>query len=110
MLNNKIFKLIKSLKYLYFNRKFLSSGVFYFAHSAESACSFDLTLSSQARNLSHLTNKKFLWNYNLHIPFRRLGVDTNQWLLKIICGCVEIKKSIHFKQIIQSLFILTFEL
>ena len=59
---------------------------------------FDLTLSSQARHLSHATNKKFLWNFNLHLPFRRLNVDTNKWLLKIICGCVEIKKVITLSQ------------
>jgi synaptojanin len=80
----------------YFNdlRKFLSSGVFYFVYSAEPGLSstFDLTLSCQARTQAHLTNKKFFWNYNLHIPFRRLGIDTSQWLLKCICGCVEIKK------------------
>ena len=75
-------------------RKFLSSGVFYFAYSPDLNSKFDLTLSSQSRYLSHHTNKKFLWNLNLHLPFRRLNVDTDQWLLKIICGCVEIKKII----------------
>lgn len=79
-------------------RKLLCSGVFYFSLSSDPNQSFDLTLSSQARNLSYTTNKKFLWNYNLHIPLRRLNVDTNLWLLKIICGFVEIKKVlIHAK-------------
>jgi synaptojanin len=71
----------------------LSSGTFYFAYSLDfSKCTFDLTLSSQARYLGRPTNKKYLWNYSIHIPFRRLGVDTDLWLLKMICGCVEIKK------------------
>ncbi len=72
-------------------RKFLSSGVFYFSISYEPNESFDLTLSSQARYLKRKTNKRFLWNFNLHLPLRRLNVDTNIWLLKVICGCVEIK-------------------
>jgi hypothetical protein len=33
-------------------------------------------------------------NAQLHAPFRRLCVDTNNWLLKLICGCVEIRKLI----------------
>ncbi|CAF0792552.1 unnamed protein product [Brachionus calyciflorus] len=73
-------------------RKLLCSGTFYFSLSSDPNLSFDLTLSTQARNLQFTTNKKFLWNYNLHIPLRRLNVDTNLWLLKIICGYVEIKK------------------
>ena len=77
-------------------RKFLSSGVFYFSVSSDPAFEFDLTLSTQAKRLHFSTNKKFLWNYNLHIPFRRFNVDTSRWLLKIICGCVEIKKVIVY--------------
>lgn len=76
----------------------MCSNVFYFSVSNDPNLSFDLTLSSQARNLTFSTNKKFLWNYNLHIPLRRLNVDTNAWLLKIICGFVEIRKiHIHAK-------------
>jgi hypothetical protein len=59
---------------------------------------FDLTLSSQAKQLNYQTNNKYLWNYNLHIPFRRFNVDTNQWLLKIICGYVEIKKVVVYSK------------
>ena len=80
-------------------RKFLSSGVFYFSYSSDPDESFDLTLSSQQRYLSHQSNKKFLWNFNLHLPFRRFNVDVDAWLLKIICGCVEIKKVITMSQI-----------
>ncbi len=75
-------------------RKFLSSGVFYFAYSSDPGVKFDLTLSSQTRHLAHHTNKKFLWNFSLTVPFRRMNVDVDSWLLKIICGCVEIKKVI----------------
>jgi hypothetical protein len=81
-----------TLEFLFINRKLLSSGNFYFAFSPEIDATFDLTLSSQSRHLSHQTNKTFLWNHNLHIPLRRLGVNTDQWLLKTICGCVDIKK------------------
>ena len=75
-------------------KKFLSSGVFYFSYSVEPNAQFDLTLSSQKRHLAHQTNKKFLWNFNMHLPFRRFNVDVDTWLLKIICGCIEIKKII----------------
>jgi phosphatidylinositol-bisphosphatase len=83
-------------------KKFLSSGCFYFSYSAESSSSdeqFDLTLSAQKRNQSHQTNRKFLWNFNLHLPFRRFNVDVDVWLLKVICGCVEVKKVITTSQI-----------
>ena len=73
-------------------RKFLSSGNFYFSFSQEPNSHFDLTLSSQARHMGHGTEKKFLWNYNLHIPFRRLNIDSDKWLLKLISGYVDIKK------------------
>lgn len=53
-----------------------------------------MTLSSQFRNTAHATRKKYLWNYNLIIPFRRLNVDVDQWLLKLICGFVDIKKTL----------------
>jgi synaptojanin len=75
-------------------KKFLSSGVFYFVYSPDPNSTFDLTLSSQLRYMSHGTHRKFLWNYNLHVPFRRLNVDCSRWLLNIICGFVDIKKVI----------------
>jgi phosphatidylinositol-bisphosphatase len=83
-------------------KKFLSSGVFYFSYSSEANAYFDLTLSSQARYLAHHSNKKFLWNFNLHLPFRRFNVDTNQWLLKLICGCIEIKKIITLSRVFKA--------
>jgi phosphatidylinositol-bisphosphatase len=72
--------------------------VFYFSISADPNNLFDLTLSSQSKYFNHESNKKFLWNYNLHIPFRRFNVDTSKWLLKIICGCVEIKKVVIYSR------------
>ncbi len=73
--------------------------MFYFSYSLDPNENFDLTLSSQNRYLSHQTNRKFLWNFNLHLPFRRFNVDVDSWLLKIICGCIEIKKIITTNQI-----------
>lgn len=70
----------------------LCSGTFYFAISLDPSAPFDLTLSCQARYLNQPTNKKFLWNYNMHIPFRRLNIDTDQWLLKMVCGFIEIRR------------------
>lgn len=29
----------------------------------------------------------------MHIPFRRLNIDPNQWLIKIMCGYVEIRNA-----------------
>ena len=75
-------------------RKFLSSGFFYFKHSIDLNCKFDITLNAQLRNLNAQTESKFLWNANLQAPFRRLRVSTNNWLVKVICGCVEIRKVI----------------
>ncbi|KAJ8299183.1 hypothetical protein KUTeg_023243 [Tegillarca granosa] len=59
-------------------RKLLNSGTFYFAWS-NTGIPWDLTLCAQRKNRM------------LHVHFQRFGVDTDQWLLKIICGGVEIR-------------------
>jgi synaptojanin len=74
-------------------KKFLSNGYFYFSLSVDLKNRFDLTLNSQQRNdQNSKSDYRFFWNFNLHSPLKRLSVDTDQWLLKLICGCVEIKK------------------
>lgn len=34
---------------------------------------------------------RFFWNHMLHIPFINFGVDTSQWLFKIMNGGIEIR-------------------
>lgn len=72
-------------------RKLLNSGSFYFSRYVSQDVRFDLTLCAQ-RQLNHcVPDKRFFWNRNLHIYFIRFGVSTSQWLMKIVCGSVEIK-------------------
>ncbi|GAB1864194.1 phosphoinositide 5-phosphatase [Camponotus japonicus] len=71
-------------------RKVLNSGTFYFSWSAGQE-SLDITLSAQRRCKSTTTDNRFFWNRMLHIHLVRYGVDTSQWLLKAMCGSVEIR-------------------
>lgn len=72
-------------------RKVLNSGTFYFSWSAGHQESLDITLSAQRRCKSTTTDNRFFWNRMLHIHLLRYGVDTSQWLLKAMCGSVEIR-------------------
>ncbi|XP_017880386.1 synaptojanin-1 isoform X1 [Ceratina calcarata] len=72
-------------------RKVLNSGTFYFSWSAGSQESLDITLSAQKRCKATATDNRFFWNRMLHIHLLRYGVDTSQWLLKAMCGSVEIR-------------------
>ncbi|KAK2582571.1 hypothetical protein KPH14_004860 [Odynerus spinipes] len=72
-------------------RKFLNSGTFYFSWSAGQQECLDITLSAQKRTISTITDNRFFWNRMLHIHLLRYGVDTSQWLLKAMCGSVEIR-------------------
>lgn len=53
--------------------------------------SFDLTLCAQRRRKTTETDNRFFWNRMLHIHFLRYGVDCPFWLLKAMCGSVEIR-------------------
>ena len=53
--------ILNETKYLLFLRKFLSSGSFYFKHTSDLNCKFDITLNAQLRNLNAQTESKFLW-------------------------------------------------
>ncbi|KAL2751698.1 synaptojanin-1 isoform X1 [Vespula maculifrons] len=72
-------------------RKFLNSGTFYFSWTAGQQECLDITLSAQKRSKSTTTDNRFFWNRMLHIHLLRYGVDTSQWLLKAMCGSVEIR-------------------
>lgn len=68
-------------------RKLLNSGTFYFSKNN----SFDLTLCAQRQQKGTITDNRFFWNRMLHTLFIRFDVDTNFWLLKMMCGYVEIR-------------------
>ncbi|XP_033341433.1 synaptojanin [Megalopta genalis] len=72
-------------------RKVLNSGTFYFSWSAGHQESLDITLSAQRRCKATMTDNRFFWNRMLHIHLLRYGVDTSHWLLKAMCGSVEIR-------------------
>lgn len=81
-------------------RKVLNSGTFYFAwstsHSAQNqhqqvTVPFDITLSAQRRRKTDETDNRFFWNRMLHIQFLRYDIDCEFWLLKAMCGSIEIR-------------------
>ncbi|XP_012277310.1 synaptojanin-1 [Orussus abietinus] len=72
-------------------RKVLNSGTFYFSWSAGQQDALDITLGVQRRYRSTTTDNRFFWNRMLHIHLLRYGVNTSQWLLKAMCGSVEIR-------------------
>lgn len=72
-------------------KKLLTCGTFYFSWSAQDK-PLDLTLASQKMVKPNVkTDNRFFWNRMFHIPFIRHGVSADEWLLKIMCGSVEIR-------------------
>ncbi|KAJ1520146.1 hypothetical protein ONE63_004363 [Megalurothrips usitatus] len=71
-------------------RKLLNSGTFYFSWSS-SGDPLDLTLSAQRRTKTSETDNRFFWNRMLHIHLLRFSVSCSDWLLKAMCGSVEIR-------------------
>ncbi|XP_014390683.1 PREDICTED: synaptojanin-1 [Myotis brandtii] len=71
-------------------RKVLSSGNFYFAWSA-SGVSLDLSLNAHRRLQAHTTDNRFFWNQSLHLHLQHYGVSCDDWLLRLMCGGVEIR-------------------
>lgn len=72
----------------------LNSGTFYFAWcttSGGTGAQMDLTLCAQRKNKTSQTDNRFFWNRMLHIHLVRFGVDCSSWLLKTMCGSVEIR-------------------
>ncbi|KAL1492396.1 hypothetical protein ABEB36_010648 [Hypothenemus hampei] len=74
-------------------RKLLNSGTFYFSwySGATGGTALDLTLCAQRRTKTQATDHRFFWNRMLHVHLVRFGVDCNSWLLKAMCGSVEIR-------------------
>ncbi|KAL1138649.1 hypothetical protein AAG570_008711 [Ranatra chinensis] len=71
-------------------RKLLNSGTFYFSWSPNSE-PLDITLCAQRREKTNSTDNRFFWNRTMHLHLMRFGVDCSQWLLKAMCGSVEIR-------------------
>ncbi|GFG38407.1 hypothetical protein Cfor_12437, partial [Coptotermes formosanus] len=71
-------------------RKLLNSGTFYFSWSA-SGEALDITLCAQRRKKNAVTDNRFFWNRMLHIHLLRFSVNCSSWLLKAMCGSVEIR-------------------
>ncbi|CAB1333303.1 unnamed protein product [Coregonus sp. 'balchen'] len=71
-------------------RKVLNSGNFYFAWSA-SGISMDLSLNAHRRIKEDSTDNRFFWNQSLHLHLKHYGVNCDDWLLRLMCGGVEIR-------------------
>ncbi|XP_037603954.1 synaptojanin-1 isoform X4 [Sebastes umbrosus] len=71
-------------------RKVLNSGHFYFAWSPTGA-SMDLSLNAHRRILEDTTDNRFFWNQSLHLHLKHYGVNCDDWLLRLMCGGVEIR-------------------
>ncbi|XP_041467143.1 synaptojanin-1-like isoform X2 [Lytechinus variegatus] len=72
-------------------RKLLNSGTFYFSWSASTKSRFDLSLCAQRQKQDHVTDNRFFWNRALHLYLQRFDVNCSDWLLKTMCGGVEVR-------------------
>jgi hypothetical protein len=74
-------------------RKLLNSGTFYFSwySGPPGGSQLDLTLCAQRRHKTSTTDHRFFWNRMLHVHLVRFGVDCNSWLVRSMCGSVEIR-------------------
>ncbi|KAM4795562.1 synaptojanin-1 [Rhinophrynus dorsalis] len=71
-------------------RKVLNSGSFYFAWSS-TGVSLDLSLNAHRSNQEQRTDNRFFWNQSLHLHLKHYGVNCDDWLLRLMCGGVEIR-------------------
>lgn len=72
-------------------RKLLGSGSFYFSHSSmPNQPPYDLTLASQRAHLTTSTDNRFFWNRLMHRHFERFSIDTETWIVKVLCGGINI--------------------
>lgn len=71
-------------------KKVLNCGTFYFSWSSTQE-PLDLTLCAQRGIHTHETDNRFFWNRMLHIHFLRFGIDCSQWLVKTMCGGIEMR-------------------
>ncbi|EFA11114.1 LOW QUALITY PROTEIN: synaptojanin-1 [Tribolium castaneum] len=74
-------------------RKLLNSGTFYFSwySGTPGGSQLDLTLCAQRRHKTITTDHRFFWNRMLHVHLVRFGVDCNSWLVRAMCGSVEVR-------------------
>lgn len=71
-------------------RKILNSGTFYFSWSSNVQDNFDLTLCAQKSERTRSTDNRFFWNRMLYLHLKSFSVNTEKWLLKVMCGGVSI--------------------
>ncbi|XP_058267153.1 synaptojanin-1 isoform X3 [Hemibagrus wyckioides] len=71
-------------------RKVLNSGNFYFAWSS-TGVSMDLSLNAHRRIREDTSDNRFFWNQSLHLHLKHYGVNCDDWLLRLMCGGVEIR-------------------
>ncbi|KAF7251282.1 Synaptojanin-1 [Varanus komodoensis] len=71
-------------------RKVLNSGNFYFAWSS-AGMSLDLSLNAHRSMQEQSTDNRFFWNQSLHLHLKHYGVNCDDWLLRLMCGGVEIR-------------------
>lgn len=72
--------------------RLLGSGGFYFSHQTmPNQAPYDLTLSAQRAHMSNSqTDNRFFWNRLLYRDFERYGICTSTWLVKVLCGGINI--------------------
>ncbi|XP_067398580.1 synaptojanin-2 isoform X1 [Emydura macquarii macquarii] len=72
-------------------KKILNSGMFYFSWP-NTGSNFDLTVRAQKQgDNSYESGNSFFWNQLLYVPFKHNQVNCSDWLLKVICGIVDIR-------------------
>ncbi|NXA42993.1 SYNJ2 protein, partial [Eudromia elegans] len=72
-------------------KKILNSGMFYFSWP-NTGSNLDLTVRAQKQGDNHYeSGNSFFWNQLLHVPFKHYQVNCSDWLLKVICGVVDIR-------------------
>ncbi|NXH13010.1 SYNJ2 protein, partial [Bucco capensis] len=72
-------------------KKILNSGMFYFSWP-NAGSNFDLTVRAEKQgDNDYESGNSFFWNQLLHVPFKHYQVNCSDWLLKLICGVVDIR-------------------
>ncbi|KFP80374.1 Synaptojanin-2, partial [Acanthisitta chloris] len=72
-------------------KKILNTGMFYFSWP-NAGSNFDLTVRAQKQGDNHYeSGNSFFWNQLLHVPFKHYQVNCSDWLLKVMCGVVDIR-------------------
>jgi len=71
-------------------RKLLASGSAYFSWSS-TGLPVDLTLAAQKSARYKKPDARFFWNRMLYLPYIRAGIDTDNWLTRIMFGSIEIR-------------------